>query len=152
MTTEFTEKTKCLYDTDYYLWLQQIAKSLASRNLDALDWDNLLEEIESLDRREKKAIKSNLRIVILHLLKWNYQVNKRSQSCIYSIAEHRQRLYDDFETSPSLKRYCQEIFLQVYQEGRKLAAKETRLSLNHFPETCPFLLENILDENWLELS
>ncbi len=152
MTTEFTEKTKCLYDTDYYLWLQQIAKSLASRNLDALDWDNLLEEIESLDRREKKAIKSNLRIVILHLLKWNYQVNKRSQSWIYSIAEHRQRLYDDFETSPSLKRYCQDIFLQVYQEVRKLAVKETGLSLSHFPENCPFLLENVIDEDWLELS
>ena len=145
MTTEFTEKTKCLYDTDYYLWLQQTAKSLASRNVDALDWDNLLEEIESLGRREKKAIKSNLRIVILHLLKWNYQVEKRSQSWIYSIAEHRQRLYDDFETSPSLKRYCQEIFLQVYEEARKLASKETGLSLNHFPETCPFLLENVLD-------
>ena len=145
MTTEFTEKTKCLYDTDYYLWLQQTAKSLASRNVDALDWDNLLEEIESLGRREKKAIKSNLRIVILHLLKWNYQVEKRSQSWIYSIAEHRQRLYDDFETSPILKRYCQEIFLQVYHEGRKLASKETGLSLSHFPETCPFLLENVLD-------
>ncbi|MGK7956909.1 MAG: DUF29 domain-containing protein [Crocosphaera sp.] len=152
MTTEFTEKTKCLYNTDYYLWLQQTAKSLANRNVNALDWDNLLEEIESLGRREKKAIKSNLRIIILHLLKWNYQVNKRSQSWIYSIAEHRQRLYDDFETSPSLKRYCQDIFLQVYQEARKLAAKETGLSLNHFPENCPFLLENVLDENWLELN
>ncbi|CCQ63979.1 DUF29 domain-containing protein [Crocosphaera watsonii] len=152
MTTEFTAKTKCLYDTDYYLWLQQTAKSLASRDFTTLDLDNLLDEIESLGKREKKAIKSKLRIVILHLLKWNYQVNKRSQSWIYSIAEHRQRLYDDFETSPSLKRYCQDIFLQVYQEGRKLAAKETGLSLNHFPETCPFSLENILDENWLEIS
>ncbi len=152
MTTEFTKKGNCLYDTDYYLWLQQTAKSLANHHWDDLDWDNLLEEIESLGRREKKAIKSNLRSIILHLLKWNYQVNKRSQSWIYSIAEHRQRLYDDFETSPSLKRYCQEIFLQVYEEARKLASKETGLPLRHFPEDCPFLLENILDENWLELS
>jgi hypothetical protein len=152
MTTEFTTKTKYLYDTDYYLWLQDTAKSLASRNLEDLDWHNLLEEIESLGRREKKAIKSNLRIVILHLLKWNYQVEKRSQSWIYSIAEHRQRLYDDFEISPSLRGYFQEIFLKVYEEARKLASKETGLPLNYFPETCPFFLEKVLDENWLELT
>lgn len=138
-----------LYNQDYYLWLQQTIKDLTHHNIEELDWDNLLEEIEALGKREQKAIKSNLRVIILHLLKWNYQAEKRSQSWIYSIAEHRQRLYDDFETSPSLRVYCQDIFSKVYGEARKLASKETGLSLTHFPENCPFLLEQILDENWL---
>jgi hypothetical protein len=152
MTRGLTEISSCLYDQDYYLWLQETKINIEKRNLQALDWDNLLEEIESLGKREQKAVKSNLRIVILHLLKWNYQPEKRSQSWVYSIAEHRQRLYDDFETSPSLKGYCQEVFPKAYHEGRKLAVKETGLSINDFPENPPFSLQEILDENWLEIS
>ena len=129
-----------------------MAKVLADRRADDLDWPNLLEEIEALGRREQKAIKSNLRIVILHLLKWNYQPEKRSQSWIYSIAEHRQRLYDDFEASASLRRYGREIFVQVYDEAKKLAAKETGLDLNHFPEQCPFSWEQVLEEDGLSLN
>jgi hypothetical protein len=149
MTHKTEILTETLYHQDYYLWLKQTIEDLKHQNLERLDWNHLLEEIEALGKREQKAIKSNLRIVILHLLKWNYQRDKRSQSWIYSIAEHRQRLYDDFESSPALKRYCEEIFIKVYQEARKLAVKETGLPLTQFPATCPFLLEQVLEEDWL---
>ena len=137
-----------LYEQDYYLWLEKTAQTLRDRNCD-LDWDNLLEEIKTLGRSEKKSVKSNLRVVLLHLLKWKYQHQKRSRSWFLSLAEHRQRLYDDFEDSPSLKSYCHDAFAKVYGEARKQAARETDLSLSHFPEVCPFNREQALAEDWL---
>jgi hypothetical protein len=137
-----------LYYQDYYLWLEKMAEVLRRRHPEELDWNNLLEEIETLGRSEQKAVKSNLRIVLHHLLKWQYQPEKRSQSWLNSIIEHRQRLQDDFEMSPSLMRYCQEVFESAYIQARKAAAQETGLPLNHFPENCPFTLEETLQENW----
>lgn len=138
-----------LYDQDYFLWLENMAHALRDRNPELLDWDNLLEEIEALGRSEKKSVKSNLRVLLLHLLKWQYQPTKRSQSWLNSIAEHRQRLEDDFEVSPSLRKYVVEIFAKVYSEARKQAARETNLPLQHFPSDCPFPLEKVLEEDWL---
>ena len=73
-----------------------MAQAVRDRDINALDWDNLLEEIEAWGRSEQKSVKSNLRIVLIHLLKWHHQPQNRSPSWIHSIAEHRQRLYDDF--------------------------------------------------------
>ena len=137
------------YHHDYALWLEHMAQALRDRNPNALDWENLLEEIESLGRSEKKSVKSNLRIVLIHLLKWHYQSQNQSLSWLNSIAEHRQRLYDDFEASPSLRNYTQEVFAQAYSEARKHAARETGLPVSHFPDTCPWTLVQVLQEDWL---
>ena len=67
-----------LYEQDYYRWLTQTADLLKSKEFTKLDLENLIEEIESLGKSEKRAIKSNLIVVILHLLKWQYQSQKRS--------------------------------------------------------------------------
>jgi CRISPR/Cas system CMR subunit Cmr4 (Cas7 group RAMP superfamily) len=83
---------KTLYETDFNLWLEETALLLREGRLDQLDIENILEEIEGMSRSEKDALESNLIRVLQHLLKWNYQPEKRSVSWSYTIIEHSRRL------------------------------------------------------------
>jgi hypothetical protein len=138
-----------LYTQDYCLWLNQTAQLLQEKNFSKLDLENLIEEIESLGRNEKRAIESNLIIVIVHLLKWRYQPEKRSNSWKSSIREHRRRIQRLLTDSPSLKNYLPEIFDDCYLEAKKQASDETGLSLIAFPEKCPFSLAESLNEDFI---
>jgi hypothetical protein len=138
-----------LYEEDYYLWLEKTAQILKEGNLQRLDLPNLIEEIEDMGRSEKRAVKSNLIIVLMHLLKYNYQQEKRSNSWRFTIKEHRRRLREEFQTSPSLKRYCLETFGECYQDARDLAATETGLPIDTFPPASPFTFEEALNPDYL---
>ncbi|MDJ0632875.1 MAG: DUF29 domain-containing protein [Xenococcaceae cyanobacterium MO_188.B29] len=138
-----------LYDQDFYLWVESTVQQLRQKQLDKIDWENLIEEIESLGKSEKNALKSNLRILLMHLLKWQYQPNKRSNSWSYTITEHNIRINQAFKDSPSLKCYFAEIFEDCYQDARKLAAKETGLNIKIFPLDCPFSQEDVLNSDRL---
>jgi hypothetical protein len=115
--------------------------------------DNLLEELEDRGRSEKRSLYSNLKILLLHLLKYRYQpaisVSGRSNSWLGSIVEHRQRLNQAFKDSPSLKPYYTEIFAAAYGEARELAAAETGMDIETFPAVSPFLPEEVLRSGYL---
>jgi phage pi2 protein 07 len=147
MTTQLSNKT--LYEQDYYLWVEATAKLLRYRCFEQLDIENLIEEIESMGRSEKNALESNLRILLMHLLKWKYQPEKRSNSWSFSITEHSLRINKSFKNSPSLIRYFQEVFEECYLDARKLAARETGLQIELFPIRCPFRQEDVLNPDYL---
>ncbi|MGK7880765.1 MAG: DUF29 domain-containing protein, partial [Crocosphaera sp.] len=138
-----------LYNKDYCLWLEETVQLLKEGRLTELDINNLIEEIEDMGRSEKKAVKSNLKIVLCHLLKYKYQPEKRSRSWLSTIFEHRDRLEDDFAESPSLKRYFDQVFEPCYQKARKQASIETGFPLETFPINCPFTTEEVLDMDYL---
>jgi hypothetical protein len=138
-----------LYEQDYYLWLVQTAQLLKNKQLAQLDIDHLLEEIEDMGKREKRALISNLEILLMHLLKYQYQPENRSNSWRYTIFEHRDRIEKQFKDSPSLKAYCLENFDAAYNKARQKAAIETGLALDVFPNTCPFSPEDTLDAEFL---
>jgi phage pi2 protein 07 len=138
-----------LYDRDFALWIIETVQKLEQRNFDQLDLENLIAEIEDMGKSQKHSLESNLTIIILHLLKWQYQPEKRSNSWKFSLREHRQRLQKAFRDSPSLKVYYLQILAECYEDGRQLAADETGLSLTIFPVEIPFTPEQILDPNFL---
>ncbi len=146
---EINKNQDTLYDRDYYQWLTKTAELLRLKEFNKLDLENLIEEIESLGKSEKRAIKSNLIVVILHLLKWQYQPQKRSNSWKSSIREHRRRIQELLTDSPSLNNYLPEIFTACYVAAKKQASDETGLSIMFFPKECPFSLEESLDEDFL---
>ncbi|MGL4501776.1 MAG: DUF29 domain-containing protein, partial [Planktothrix sp.] len=88
-------------------------------------------------------------VLLMHLLKYKYQPNKRSQSWRSTIVEHRRRLLILFKDSPSLKAYSQEIFAECYQDACQDAATETQLKVSVFPDECPFNLEVVLRVDYL---
>ncbi|MEO0013880.1 MAG: hypothetical protein RLZZ535_2269 [Cyanobacteriota bacterium] len=151
MTTQLSSPTDSanLYDRDYYLWLSHTAQLISEGKLAEVDTANLIEEIEDMGRSEKRAIESNLVVVLLHLLKYKYQPERRTNSWKSSIREHRRRLRKAFSASPSLKGYCEEVFSECYQDGREQAADETELPLNTFPPESPFTLDETLNPNYL---
>ena len=138
-----------LYNQDYYQWIQETVKLLEQRNFQELDLDNLIEEIKDLALNEKQTIEINLIVVLKLLLKWQYQPEQRSGEIKASIRRHRYQIRDDLKVSPSLKTYLSEIWLEFYQEARLQAADETGLSVEIFPEQCPFTIENILNTDYL---
>lgn len=149
MTAQLPVKNKNkLYEKHFCLWIETTANLLKEGQFSELDIDNLVEEIETMGRSEKNALESNLIIVFLHLLKWQYQPNKRSRSWQSSIFEHRRRLHKAFKNSPSLKLFFADILAECYQYGRKKASIETGLSLSVFPAESPFTMDEILDEDF----
>lgn len=99
-----------LYDQDYYLWINKTVEQLSNNQFQEIDLQNLIAELESMGRSEKRSVQSNLTVLLMHLLKYKYQPNKRSQSWRSTIVEHRRRLLIVFKDSPSLRGYGQEIF------------------------------------------
>ena len=149
MSTELQATQKSLYDTDFVRWVESTAAQLRAQDYASVDWANLIEEIESMSRQERKSLKSNLKVVWLHLLKWQYQPNRRSKSWRSSLREHRERLVDDLKDSPSLKPYLQEIFAECYDRARAQAADETDLPLDTFPIDCPYTADQAIDSDFL---
>lgn len=138
-----------LYDRDFYLWLQETAELLRNGEFDRLDIENLVEEIESMGRSDKHAVESNLEVVLMHLLKYQYQPDRRSKSWRLTLFEHRDRLRKAFRESPSLRPYLPSVFEDCYCNARKKASIETDLPIATFPPDSPFTPEQALDEDYL---
>lgn len=137
-----------LYEKDYLEWIHQTLTQLKSEDYASVDWENLIEEITDMGRRERRSFISNLIILLVHLLKWQYQPEMRSGSWKGSIIEHRRRLRQILSDSPSLKPYLVEILPKSYQDAVKQASAETNLDSEIFPASCTYEIEEILDEEF----
>jgi hypothetical protein len=149
MTTELDANRKNLYEADYLNWIETTVEKLRVRDYSSVDWENLIEEIEDMGRSERKSLKSNLIVVLTHLLKWQYQPAFRSGSWKGSIVEHRRRIRDTLKDSPSLKPYLEEVFAQCYLDAVEQASAETELRVETFPGECPYTSAEVLDSNFL---
>ena len=137
-----------LYEQDFCLWIEQAVNLLAENRLTELDRENLIEEIKDMGNSQKNALESNLEIVLMHLLKYKYQPEKRSNSWLSTLFEHRRRLQKAFKTSPSLKRYFLEEFIDCYEAARESASLETGLDINLFPSESIFTHDQVFDKSY----
>ena len=138
-----------LYHQDFYLWIQATTKLLQEAKFSQLDLENLIEEMQAMGRREKRELRSRLIILLMHLLKWKYQPQKRTDSWLNTINEQRISLEELFEDSPSLKPLLPDIFDQCFQKARLKAANETGLNLTDFPDNCPWNESKTLDFEYI---
>jgi len=134
---------KKLYEQDYSQWAETMADFLASGNFARLDIENLVEEVRDLSKRERDRLLSSLRLILHHLLKWDYQSHKRSRSWQNTVGRERDNIGLYLEDSPSLSRYLDNESLEkMYRVARSDAMRETGLDL---PETCPYNIETVLN-------
>jgi hypothetical protein len=131
-----------LYETDIIQWVEQQVALIRQERYGEVDWENLLPEIEDLSKRERDLFLSSIRLIIQHLLKWEYQPEKRSRSWEITIKRERNNLKRYLRDTPSLKRYWQNLS-KVYEDARADAANETGILDWEFPETCPYSIEQI---------
>jgi Domain of unknown function DUF29 len=131
------------YERDFYSWLMEQARFVREGRFDALDRDNLAEEIESLGREQFDKLVSALRVLMLHILKWDHQPERRSRSWTVSIRTQRNRVGDVLADNPRLKPRLQEAIDRAYRDARIEAGEETGLDENVFPVACPYSFEDI---------
>ncbi|MBD2439210.1 DUF29 domain-containing protein [Nostoc sp. FACHB-110] len=151
--------TNQLYDQDFNLWRESIIDQIKQHRFNEIDWEHLILELEDMGKAEKRSFKSNLTILIAHLLKLTVQADAPETmkgSWYSSVTEHRFRIKKDLEENPSFKSYINEIISQAYTDARKLAIKESKNaklgvrqpSEAEYPSDCPYLLEQLLDEDF----
>jgi hypothetical protein len=132
------------YWNDFYSWLMEQAAHLRAGRWDALDRENLAEEIDSLGREQFNKLESALRVLIMHMLKWDYQPQRRGRSWMLSIKGQRLELEDVLADNPGLTPRIPEATERAYRKARIEAAKETGLDENTFPEACPYTWNDIV--------
>jgi hypothetical protein len=126
-----------LYEADFYAWTQAQAALLRERQWSHLDLPNLIEEIESLGKRERQELENRLAILMGHLLKWEYQPQHRSRSWLATLRVQRRDSVRLITHNPSLKPYLKEAVAYAFNNARDLAMGETNLPEQTFPTECP---------------
>ncbi len=134
-----------LYDRDFYAWSREQAELLRAGKLAEADIDHIAEEIDSMGRTEKRELVSRLSVLLLHLLKWRYQPEKRGPSWEASVRVQRNRLVDHLDDNPSLKPLLPKALASAYRDASLEAVAETGLPAATFPEACPWTVEQVLD-------
>lgn len=134
-----------LHDQDFHAWTQQQAALLRAGNLTELDLEHLLEEIESMGASERSQLQSRLKVLLGHLLKWDYQPSFRTRSWTATIKEQRLSVLELLDDNPSLRAIVSERLAKAYRQGVLLAVKEINLDEAIFPESCPYTLDQVLD-------
>lgn len=137
------------YDHDFYGWAYEQADLLRKGDFSHLDILNLIEEVESMGRSEKRELRSRLSVLIAHLLNWQYQPAYRGTSWELTIKEQRIKTAEVLSENPSLKPKLDEVLVQAYKTAHLIAQKETGFSANTFPASCPYSIEQLLDESFM---
>lgn len=140
-----------LYDQDFFAWTQEQAKLIKEKSFDKLDFINLIEEVDSIGKREKRELSSRLSLLLMHLLKWKYQPNLQCRSWRLTVKEQRKKLLMHLKDNPSLKNpeTFTERFSAAYDTAVLKAAQETGLDEDIFPEECEWSITEILSDNFL---
>lgn len=134
-------------EDDFYLWCLQQAETLRQKRFAEADLPNIIEELESMGRRERLALESSYRLLILHLLKWQFQPDRRSSSWEITIIRERDNIEAAERTHPSLRHEAQRFVEVVYPAAARAVSKETHLAREIFPAECPYSLDFLRDHD-----
>ncbi len=136
-----------LHEQDFYAWTQQQVHLLKDDKLNDLDVAALIEELESMGAREKRELLSRLEVLLMHLLKWQYQPERQGKSWEFTIQEQRSRIHDHLSENPSLTNpeTLELGLIKAYAYAVRKAVYETGFKASHFPKECPYSLKKILD-------
>ena len=137
-----------LYDTDFYAWANEQAALLRAGQLSAADIANIAEEIESMGKTEKRELVSRLTVLLQHLLKWQFQPERRGRRWKATIRNQRRDLADHLRDNSSLEARLPEAVASAYERAADNAYAETDLPEPTFPTTCPWSFDQMMDEGF----
>lgn len=136
------------YEKDFYAWTQEQANLIRQGKFNEIDTLHIIDEIESMGRSEKRALKSRLAVLLMHLLKWQYQPTFRGVSWTITIRNQRWEIAELLEDNPSLQHWVTDTMLDAYKQARLNAQTETALRLDAFPEECPWTVEQVISNEF----
>ena len=123
---------------DLYAWAVAQAEFLRAKKFDQVDADGLAEEIDDVGEEQYLRLESALRVLLHHLLKWDFQPEQRSRSWALTVREQRRRVERQLRKTPSLKARLEAAYTEAYEDARDDAARETGLPLRALPKSAPF--------------
>ena len=136
------------YEADFHAWAMRNARLLRQGRLTDLDIEHIAEELESMGASERRELLSRLQVLLLHLLKYQFQPERRGKSWLLAINHQRTAIERLLEQSPSLARMLDDAQLgKVYGKAVRDAIIETDLDRHLFPTECPYALIQVLDED-----
>ena len=141
------------YDRDFYAWIQTQVQALRERRFDALDLENLAEEVEDVGKGLRRELRSRIGVILVHLLKWQYQPDRRSDSWQSTLDEQRWNVREILQENPSLRRQPSEMLDAAYKSACITASREMSLSKiqrqRTFPAQCAWSVEQVLDDDFV---
>ena len=137
-----------LYNRDFVAWADEQAMLIEQQRFTELDIVHLVEEVKDLGNRHRDALESQLVRLLMHLLKWDHQPDKRTKSWSSTIKEARKQIKRLIKKHPVLKVHLEASLAECYSDAREDASEETELSLNTFPLICPYSVEEILNKKY----
>ena len=135
------------YEADEHEWLLHQAAALVDGRMAEIDRDNLAEYLTDMAKRDVREVVSRLAVLLMHLLKYQHQPGKASRSWLHTIEVQQGEINEIFADSPTLRRKASDKFNQAYDKARRLAAAETGLGIQTFPEACRWSFADTLDVN-----
>ena len=139
----------CAYDHDFHAWAIEQALLLREGRVAEADLAHIAEEIESMGRSQKTELVNRLAVLLAHLLKWQAQPNRRGRSWQLTIREQRLRLGEHLQDNPSLKAGTADALASGYRRALLRAQRDTGLPEEAFPGSCPWTLDQVLDDGFL---
>ena len=138
-----------LYEQDFYAWTTQQSRLLREGRAVEADLDHIAEEIEDIGRSRRQELRNRLSVLLLHLLKWEYQIALRSRSWRSTIAEQRARIAEHLEENPSLRPGLADAVATGYRYALLRVDRETGLPQETFPATCRYDTGQVLQPGFL---
>jgi hypothetical protein len=135
------------YERDLYSWASQQAELLRAGRIAEADVLNIAEELDDVGNEQYDKLESALRIILIHLLKWDYQPERRSRSWQASIRVQRNHVLKVLRKNPGLKSALDEAVVEAYADARIEAALQTSLEDEIFPYDCPFSYDEIMQRD-----
>jgi hypothetical protein len=141
------------HESDFYTWALESADAIRQGRFDGVDWDAVADELEDMGRSERRALENRFEVMLAHLIKWRFQHEHRSTSWTGTIKEQRRKAARLLRQNPGLKSLFPELISDAYESARALAERDTGIDEANFPPSCPWTVEQILDEDyWPELD
>ena len=137
-------RNRTRYEDDLYTWVQEQVALLRQGRLDEVDAENVAEELGDVGKEQLFRLESAFAVLSMHLLKWDFQPNRRSRSWEASIREQRRRIEKLLKKNPGLKSEIEEAVADGYEDGRDRAVAETNLPYDTFPVACPYAYEELM--------
>ena len=136
------------YEQDFYGWSLRQAELVRQRRFNEIDIEHIAEELDGLAKSEKRELRNRLIVLLMHLLKWQYQPERRGRSWERTIKVQREDVAEVVAENPSLKPLHDSIFFSAYRKAVIEAQHETNLDIDIFPEQCPWALMQVLDDGF----
>ncbi len=150
------EILKELYERDYHRWLEETIELLKAKNFEELDVENLLKELEYMEKSLIRELRSRLAVIMAHIYKLQHfkQFSQGGHSWVKTIERERQNLRELFEDAPFLKKYLEEVKHKAWESAISLIIidlkPDLKLTRRDFPQACPYSWHDILEKDWWE--